>query len=631
MRLDAPTLFFSVTVYALLGAIVVALLRRRLTADFPGLRRTALALAALALCNLPMAISLMGTRDEGPVNAALTALIWLATANLIGGLLEFLGVPSSPSRYWLPVAIVGLAFAVLAISGAEPRWRAALYSGATAVLAGYASFRLLRSAGRTPNVGRSIFLCTLLLLVPFGAARAAYAMLVPGFDARSPGAFNIAGVLLFDLFLVGVVFSCILMVSDLLVVRERATNAALVAERGRLAATVQLVEEARGAALAASREKTRFLAMTSHEIRTPLYGVLGLADLLQDTRLDATQADYLRRMKLTGEHLLSLITSVLDLARIEEGRLDVGSSAFEPKALAGQVHDSLRALAESKGLALSWRIAPGVPDWLMGDRVKIGQVLTNLVGNAIKFTAQGSVRTTIEAVDHNGGKVLFRIVDTGPGLSGEEKQRLFRPFGRRPSEEVTPAPPGIGLGLAISRALVEAMGGEIGVEPGEGPGAAFWFALPLPRAGTPRDPFVPPRGEPVSHRLAGDRVLVVEDDETSALILRHWLTALALSVTVCSDGAEGLELAKSGDFLLVVLDRQLPTLDGIELGRRIRAHERATGARRSVLILCTAHALREVADEARAADFDEVITKPFDRSVFENLLEDLQLQPVETR
>jgi len=629
MRLDAPTLFFSVTLFALLGATVIAFLRRRLTADIPGLRRMALALMALGLSNLPMAISLMGSLDQKHLNAGLTAFTWLSMASLLEGILEFFGVLYSRRGYRLSVGIVTAGFAGLAVAGPEPRWRVALYSGATAIVAGYCAWKLLRTTGRAASLGRSILLWTLALLIPIGSARSAYALLVPGFDAKSPSTFNIFGLLLFDLFLAGVVFSCILMVSDLLVMRERASNGALVAERERLAATVQLVEEARSAALAASREKTRFLAMTSHEIRTPLYGVLGLADLLADTRLDATQADYLRRMKLTGEHLLSLITSVLDLARIEEGRVEVGSTAFDPRTLVGQVHDSLRALAESKGLALSWRVGQGVPEWVLGDRVKIGQVLTNLVGNAIKFTARGSVRTTIESSGRNGDRILFRIVDTGPGLSSEEKQRLFLPFGRALAAEVTPAPPGIGLGLAISRALVEAMGGEIGVEQGDEPGAVFWFALPLPRAGTPREPFVPPRTAPVSHRLADDRVLVVEDDETSALILRHWLTALALSVTVCSDGAAGLELAKSGQFLLVVLDRQLPTLDGIEVGRRLRAHERATGTRRSVLILCTAHALREVAEEARTAGFDDVITKPFDRSVFENLLEELRTEPVE--
>ncbi len=628
MKLDAPTLFFSVSLYALLGAIVIAFLRRRLTAGFPGLRRTAAALGALAVCNLPVTLSLMGGRDQGRLNAGLTVFTWMATAMLMDGLLGFHHAHRSRRRFWMGAGTVALAFAGLAAAALELRWRVALFSSATASLAGYVAWRILRTTRRSPNLGRNLLLWTLMLLAPFGAARATYAMLVPGFDAKSPSPFNLAGLLVFDLFLVGIVFSCILMVSDLLVVRERATNAALVTERERLATTVQLIEEARVAALAASREKTRFLAMTSHEIRTPLYGVLGLADLLADTPLDAIQADYLRRMKLTGEHLLSLITSVLDLARIEEGRVDVGSTALDPRALAGQVHDSLRALAESKGLALSWRVAAGVPEWVMGDRVKIGQVLTNLVGNAIKFTARGSVRTSIESSGHNGDRILFRVVDTGPGLSSDEKQRLFLPFGRRPAEEVTPTPPGIGLGLAISRALVEAMGGEIGVEQGDGPGAVFWFTLPLPRAGTPREPFVPLQGAPVAHRLAGDRVLVVEDDETSALILRHWLTSLALSVTVCGDGATGLELARSGDFLLVVLDRQLPTLDGIEVGRRLRAHERATGARRAVLILCTAHALREVAEEARTAGFDEVITKPFDRSVFENLLEELQTEPV---
>jgi signal transduction histidine kinase/ActR/RegA family two-component response regulator len=630
MRLDAPTLFFSVSLYALLGATVVALLRRRLTADIPGLRRTALALAALAVSNLPMAISLMSSRDHARLNAGLTVLTWLATASLIEGILEFLGVRGNRQRYWIAALSVALGFVALAVAGPAPRWRVALYSGAVALLAGFAAWKLLRTIGGSSNLGRSILFWVLALLLPFGCVRAAVAMLVPGFDAKSPSAFNIVGLLLFALFLVGVVFSCILMVSDLLVVRERATNAALVAERERLAATVQLVEEARVAALAASREKTRFLAMTSHEIRTPLYGVLGLADLLEDTQLDATQADYLRRMKLTGEHLLALITSVLDLARIEEGRVDVGSSAFEPKVLAGQVHDSLRALAESKGLALSWEVAAGVPDWVLGDRVKIGQVLTNLVGNAIKFTLRGSVRTKIEASGRHGEEIRFRIVDTGPGLSSEEKQRLFLAFGRRPTEESIPAPPGIGLGLAISRALVEAMGGEIGVEEGEGPGATFWFTLPLPRAGTPREPFVPPKGAPASHLLAGERALVVEDDETSALILRHWLTGLALAVTVCGDGAEALELARTGAFRLLVLDRQLPSLDGIELGRRIRAHESAFGAQPSVLVLCTAHALREVAEEAFAAGFDEVITKPFDRAVFETLVEDLQTEVLGT-
>jgi signal transduction histidine kinase/CheY-like chemotaxis protein len=397
-------------------------------------------------------------------------------------------------------------------------------------------------------------------------------------------------------------------------VRMTGTNADITERK----VTETALAEAKAAAEAANRAKSDFLARMSHEIRTPLNGVLGLADLLGSTVLDSAQGEYVRRMRNAGQHLLALISNILDLAKIEAGKMEIFRAPFRLAPVVDGTLDVLRPAAESKGLRFALKIEPELPDWVEGDAVKLRQLLNNLVGNAIKFTASGTVETFVERSPRGAGWIRVRIVDSGPGFSGEERSRLFEPFGQL-GQARAPRESGAGLGLAISRSLVALLDGEIGVESKEGEGSTFWFDLPLSGVVPPPESrsFLAPRRPGMGESRSGQRTLVVEDDEVSALVLRLWLEAMQCEVEVAGDGEEALRLAAAGRFDLILLDKQLPSLDGLEVARRVRALEAAEGRPAATLVLCTADAFRETEEEARAAGCDGYLTKPVDHAALE--------------
>ena len=336
---------------------------------------------------------------------------------------------------------------------------------------------------------------------------------------------------------------------------------------------------ARDAALAGSRAKSTFLATMSHEIRTPLNGVLGLTELMLTTDLDRQQSRYADGIRVAGEALLQVINDVLDFSKIEAGRLELDEVDFDVAQLLDETAGLVAGPAQEKGLELVVSCSPDLPLRLRGDPVRLRQVLLNLAANAVKFTHTGEVLVAAR-LDHplasEVAAVRFEVVDTGIGVDPAHRQHLFDAFTQADSS-TTRRFGGTGLGLAICKQLVTAMGGKIGVDPRSGGGSRFWVSVPLPVA------TVQPQPLPARHAgWSGQRVLVVDDSETSRDLLSEQLRRWGLAVDMSSSGLEALtalrEAANAGHpYALALLDLSMPDLNGLELASRIGAAPELAG------------------------------------------------------
>ncbi|MFO1060335.1 MAG: ATP-binding protein [Dongiaceae bacterium] len=377
-----------------------------------------------------------------------------------------------------------------------------------------------------------------------------------------------------------------------------------------LAAAETALRQAKDDAEAANAAKSEFLAMISHEMRTPLNGILGALGLIADSPLDKEQAHLAGVAQRSADALLALISDVLDLARIEAGRLDIERAAFAPREIAGDVVEMLRCQAQAKGLAFGLQVSPAVPERLTSDPDRIRQVLLNLAANAIKFTERGSV--TIElgyaAADGPGGRLRLAVVDTGIGIAEAQRTLLFQPFAQLDSSRRRRFG-GSGLGLAICRRLIELLGGIIGVESAPGEGSRFWAELPVMVAEAA--PGAPPEAEPAA--LEG-RILLVEDSQTNALVARTLLERKGARVDHVGDGVQALAALQERPYDRVLMDVAMPEMDGIEATRRIRALSGPTG--RLPILGMSAHALAGDAQACRAAGMDGYLTKPLQRGSF---------------
>jgi signal transduction histidine kinase/ligand-binding sensor domain-containing protein/ActR/RegA family two-component response regulator len=368
--------------------------------------------------------------------------------------------------------------------------------------------------------------------------------------------------------------------------------------------TAQLSEQTT-LALAASAAKSRFLAMMSHELRTPMNGVLGMAQALKLSTLTPEQMDQVEMILRSGDSLMRILNDILDVSKIEAGKLELEATPFDLIEVGQSVHDLWVHLATEKGVALTYEVDPDVPRWVLGDPTRVRQIMLNLVSNALKFTQAGRVKMRI-ASDMSG--VRIEVSDTGIGMTPEQQRRLFQSF-TQADASTTRRFGGTGLGLSICKQLSEMMGGDVRLISAVGEGSTFTVHLPLPTAAAPEvRPDV--RSAPDRPPLAGMRLLVVDDNPINLAVARAILEAVGADITTATDGSDALELLQSVCFDVVLMDLQMPRMNGSEAIAQIRA---GRGGPATIPVIALTADVIGGADEALLSlGFNAVQTKPID-------------------
>jgi signal transduction histidine kinase/CheY-like chemotaxis protein len=365
-------------------------------------------------------------------------------------------------------------------------------------------------------------------------------------------------------------------------------------EASRSNATKKYVE-AKERAEKAMQAKGQFMANMSHELRTPMNAILGLTDVTMTGDLKEDQRRSLELVKKNTLSLLRMVEEVLDMSRIDAGKMEIHPAPFDPRIAVREMAENWSLKAQEKGIALELRVEEPIPRWLMGDVFRIKQVISNLLDNAIKFTQKGSVSMVLRQAEAGGVEVV--VSDTGVGIPGGARELIFDPFAQLTSHSAS-GRRGVGLGLTICRQLVDLMGGKILLDSEVGVGSCFRIILPLAKVGEKKEG-------------PGKRILAVEDDNVGRELLGTILGSAGYSVDVVSDGQTALDRVRTGLYDLVLMDVQIPFMNGMEATKQIRILEKDRAVRVPILAI-TAHALEEERNRCFDAGMDDFITKPMD-------------------
>ncbi len=378
------------------------------------------------------------------------------------------------------------------------------------------------------------------------------------------------------------------------------------------------LEKAKEAAEASSLAKNRFLATVSHEIRTPLNGIYGVMQLWMKSDLSVERKEELRLMKSSGDLLLVIINDILDFSKIESGKLELEERLFNVQETVKDCQRLLQKISEEKGLSLSLQIAKNCPTWVLGDETRYRQVVMNLSNNAVKFTTSGNIDLMLSQAGGSESEpvLLFEIRDTGIGIHPETVSKLFQPFSQADAS-TTRKYGGTGLGLVICKRLALAMRGDIRVESISGSGSAFYFTAGLKIGEAPKVIELP--GDPIANNYQGKKALIVDDNLINQKVAAKILSNLGFEVFLADDGAQGVEKTKTVCFDLILMDCQMPVMDGFEATRVLRTLDKPD--KRLLIVAVTANASAEDQQKCYAAGMDDFIAKPILMKVLRTCLE----------